>query len=79
MLVFMNAFQGSVGRPVIDKTEIKGLFDIPVQTLDVGPFDMVFGPSVWPAIVEQIGFKLESAKAPVEILMIDHAEKPSEN
>jgi uncharacterized protein (TIGR03435 family) len=79
MLVFMNAFQGSVGRPVIDKTEIKGLFDIPQQTLDVGPFDMVSGPSVWPAIVEQLGFKLESARAPVEILMIDHLEKPSEN
>jgi uncharacterized protein (TIGR03435 family) len=79
MLAFMNAFQGSVGRPVIDKTEIKGLFDIPVQTLDVGPFDMVFGPSVWPAIVEQIGFKLEPGKASVEILMIDHVEKPSDN
>jgi uncharacterized protein (TIGR03435 family) len=40
---------------------------------------MVSGTSVWPAIVEQIGFKLEPGKASVEILMIDHVEKPSEN
>jgi uncharacterized protein (TIGR03435 family) len=31
------------------------------------------------ALQEQLGLKLETAKAPVEILIIDHAEKPSEN
>jgi uncharacterized protein (TIGR03435 family) len=37
------------------------------------------GPSLFTAIQEQLGLKLESQKAPVEILVIDHVEKPSEN
>ncbi len=37
------------------------------------------GPSIFSAIQEQLGLKLESAKAPVELLVIDHVEKPSAN
>jgi uncharacterized protein (TIGR03435 family) len=37
------------------------------------------GPSIFSAIQEQLGLRLESAKAPVELLVIDHVEKPSEN
>jgi uncharacterized protein (TIGR03435 family) len=37
------------------------------------------GPSIFSAMQEQLGLKLESAKAPVELLVIDHVEKPSEN
>ena len=36
------------------------------------------GPSIFAAIQEQLGLKLESQKGPVEILVIDHIEKPSE-
>ena len=61
-----------VGRPVIDKTGLKGLFDIPQS--GAGP-----NVEIAPLLLEQLGLKLESAKAPLEVLVVDHAEKPSEN
>jgi uncharacterized protein (TIGR03435 family) len=37
------------------------------------------GPSIFSAVQEQLGLRLVSAKAPVEVLVIDHVDKPSEN
>jgi uncharacterized protein (TIGR03435 family) len=37
------------------------------------------GPSIFAVLQQQLGLKLETSKGPVEILMIDHVEKPSEN
>jgi uncharacterized protein (TIGR03435 family) len=37
------------------------------------------GPAMFTAIQDQLGFKLESTKAPVDELVIDHLERPSEN
>jgi uncharacterized protein (TIGR03435 family) len=66
-------------RPVIDKTNLTGLFDFELNWFNANaPTDEV-GPSVFTALQEQVGLKLESAKAPVEVLVIESVQKPSEN
>jgi uncharacterized protein (TIGR03435 family) len=63
------------GRTVIDKTGLSGLFDLHLEfTPDDGT-----GPSFFTAIQEQLGLKLESAKGPVKVFVIDHIERPSGN
>jgi bla regulator protein blaR1 len=66
-------------RPVIDKTNLEGLFDFELSWGNANaPTDEV-GPSVFTALQEQLGLKLESSKAPVEVLLIESVQKPSEN
>ena len=75
----------AVGRTVVDKTGLAGgydmdLFFIPDATMR--PADVQFaadGPSLFTALQEQLGLKLESAKGPVEVLVIDSAQKPVED
>jgi uncharacterized protein (TIGR03435 family) len=70
------------GRPVQDKTGLIGRYDFRLQRPALG------GPSAQPgsdsrpsisAVLDDLGLKLESARAPVETLVIDHVEQPSEN
>jgi len=67
------------GRPVFDKTGIKGEFDF---TLDYATDDRETSgpPSLFTALQQQLGLKLTASKGPVEVLLIDHAERiPTEN
>jgi uncharacterized protein (TIGR03435 family) len=66
-------------RPVIDKTNLTGLFDFELSWGNSNAPTDEIGPSVFTALQEQVGLKLESAKAPVEVLMIESIQKPSEN
>jgi uncharacterized protein (TIGR03435 family) len=62
-------------HPVFDKTGIEGRFQIRLEWAREGD-----GASVFAAVQEQLGLKLEPSKAPIEILVIDHAERiPSSN
>lgn len=78
------------GRFVIDKTQLKGRYDFtleyererPVRPGADGTEPVPTPgrlPSVFNALQEQLGLKLESQKGPVEFLVVDHAEKPSAN
>ncbi len=69
-------------RPVLNRTGLKGLYDVRLEATP--EFRINRGPepddiSVFTAVQEQLGLKLESTKAPIEVLVIDHIEKPSEN
>jgi uncharacterized protein (TIGR03435 family) len=76
----INVFQGQEARLVSDKTGLKGLYDIPEVELDVGPFEITGkAVSVWPEIMRQLGFKLEPARGPVEVLVVDRVTMPSAN
>jgi bla regulator protein BlaR1 len=92
---FSRVFGRFVDRPIIDKTGISGRFDIHLEfmpdqaTPRLGPggdpngppaaTDADVGPSIFTAIQEQVGLKLEPAKGPGEFLVIDSVERPSEN
>lgn len=71
-----------LGRPVIDKTGLTGKYDIslrwtPDNTSPDSP--LAGGPSIFAAVQEQLGLKLNSTKGPVTTLLIDHVERPSAN
>jgi uncharacterized protein (TIGR03435 family) len=87
-----TALANQLGRPVLDRTGLKGTFDFKLQwapdAAPVGPsppggetpsLPDPNGPSIFTALQEQLGLKLESAKGRVELLVIDHLERPSEN
>ena len=67
------------GRPVIDKTGIQGNYDIQLTYARDGTTDSS-RPSIFTAIQEQLGLKLESQKIPIEMLVIDRCDRvPTEN
>jgi uncharacterized protein (TIGR03435 family) len=69
---------GMVGRPVIDKTGFNGSFKVQLEFAASNDANSA-KPSIFTALQEQLGLRLESQKGSVGILVVDHAEKPSEN
>ncbi len=76
--------QPELGRMVVDKTGLTGLYD---WTLTWTPANAEPGttlpdpnaPGLFAALEEQLGLKLVSAKAPVQVLVVEHVERPTEN
>lgn len=73
-------------RPVGDETVLTGRFDFRIEwtpelerpaTADVQPLPQ--GPTFLEALHDQLGLKLESTRGPLQVLVIDHVERPSEN
>ena len=74
----VRTFAGLPGmeRIIVDKTGLTGSFDFDLDwTQD--PSADASGPSLFTALQEQLGLKLESARGPVEVLVIDGAEPPT--
>lgn len=68
------------GRVVVDKTNLTGRYDLKLQwSADEAPVTEDSAPSLFTAIQEQLGLKLEPAKDPVAVLILDHVELPSAN
>jgi uncharacterized protein (TIGR03435 family) len=79
-----------IHRPVIDQTGLKGGYYIQLQWTsdEMGNSNsrsgtasppVYIGPSIFTALQQQLGLKLESTKDSVEVIVIDHIERPSEN
>ncbi|HUK34987.1 MAG TPA: TIGR03435 family protein [Vicinamibacterales bacterium] len=77
----------SLHRVVVNDTHLTGTFDLDLQWADLAFLfspqanrndpPLTDGPSLVTALQEQLGLKLESAKAPVDVLVIDHIERPT--
>jgi uncharacterized protein (TIGR03435 family) len=74
-----------VQRPIINRTGLAGTFDV---DLTFAPLDAASSPdapsvsnapALFTALQEQLGLKLESQRGPVEVLVVDRVEQPTEN
>lgn len=72
-----DLLESQLSRVVVDHTGIPGNFDIKLTWTPDNAGEA--GVSLFTAIQEQMGLRLESTHGPVEMLVIDRAEKPSEN
>ncbi len=78
MANFANLLGERVDRIVVDNTGLPGGYDLRLEWA-TNPTAESTDPSLFSALQEQLGLKLESAKGPVEIVVIDNIERPSEN
>ncbi|HUI81395.1 MAG TPA: TIGR03435 family protein [Bryobacteraceae bacterium] len=81
----------ALGRPVIDRTALSGRYDLSLQWDDapireggVPGLDVPAAPgndhgSIFSAIQDQLGLRLEAQQAPVEVIIVDRMERPSPN
>jgi uncharacterized protein (TIGR03435 family) len=81
MTRFAEVLSRQLDFPVVNETGIDGIFNLTLQWTpeSAKPSNGDGGPSIFTAIQEQLGLRLTSRKAPVEVVVIDHVEKPSEN
>jgi uncharacterized protein (TIGR03435 family) len=89
MATLASGLADMLGRPVVDKTGIEEIFNFdlrftpdestpgfPQLPSSADPPEL---PNIFTALQDQLGLKVKSAKDPVEVIVIDHIEKPSEN
>jgi uncharacterized protein (TIGR03435 family) len=75
---FARFLSGPIGAPVFDKTGLEAAFrfEFHIPPSQSGDAD---SPSIFTAVQEQLGLRLESTKVSLDAFVIDHVEKPTEN
>ena len=88
MPIIASLLSRHLDRPVIDRTGLSGRFDIELEAVEIkadpdykpGPSDLALppaaGPSIFLAVREQLGLKLEPVDASLTVVVIDRAERP---
>jgi len=85
---FARNLAGFAGRPIVDRTGLSGTYDFellwtpdepPPAGVTLPPWYDPNGPSLVTAVQEQLGLKLDATTGPVDVLVIDGAERPSED
>ncbi|HVY91326.1 MAG TPA: TIGR03435 family protein [Bryobacteraceae bacterium] len=85
MKMLADFLSGPMGRPVQDATGLQGQYDFKFDLMQYVAPDLAPGQQpdvagmVLNGLEEQLGLKLEARKIPMEVLVIDHAERPDEN
>jgi uncharacterized protein (TIGR03435 family) len=82
---FAHVLSQQIGRPIADQTNLKGGYDLKLDwTPEMGQNSTATptsdtGPSIYTALQEQLGLKLEAAKVPVRVLVVDGIDRPEQN
>jgi uncharacterized protein (TIGR03435 family) len=94
MAMIVHMISLHLGSTVVDKTGLTGIYDYslsftPDESMKAGnlppgsnagaPASEPEGPSIFTAVQEQLGLKLEAEKQPMDVIVIDHIEQPSAN
>jgi uncharacterized protein (TIGR03435 family) len=84
MTQIANTLNRAVDRPVVDRTNLKGYFNMRLQFAPDAGAPAVSGdaapaPSIFTAVQEQLGLRLELSKNSMEVLVIDSVQRPTEN
>ena len=88
MAEIVRVLTGQVGRPIVDKTNLSGYYNVRLQfapETSANGLSAAAGTapdpqsSIFTAVQEQLGLRLESGKAPFENMVIDSAERPTAN
>jgi len=68
-------------HPVLDQTGLRGTYEIDLRFAPVQPdtSDTSGAPSIFQALQEQLGLRLDTTKGPVEVMVVDRLEKPPAN
>jgi uncharacterized protein (TIGR03435 family) len=82
LLGLINILSDLLGSPVLDETGLKGSYNFSLEFTDPRdprPRQTDSTPDLFAAIQEQLGLRLQATKGAVEVLVIDHIERPSAN